>query len=82
MSTSKTKIVADGDQRYRDAMDYDAVYRRVFAEVSRRFESEKANAPLWGRCWLEVKILREVRDIMKREFPGGSLHISSLERRS
>jgi hypothetical protein len=79
MSTPKVKIVADGDQRYREAKDYDAIRRRVLAEVSRRFESEKAKAPFWRRCWLEVKIRREARAIMKHEFPAGSLHISSLQ---
>jgi hypothetical protein len=79
MSTQKVKIVADGDQRYRKAKDYDAIRRRVLAEVSGRFESEKAKASFWRRCWLEVRIRREVRAIMKHEFPAGSLHISSLQ---
>jgi hypothetical protein len=79
MNTPKVKIVADGERRYREAKDYDAIRTRVLAEVSRRFESEKAKASFWRRCWLEVRIRREVRALMKLEFPMGSLHISSFQ---
>ena len=79
MSTPRNKIVADGGQRYREAKNYDAIRRRVIAEVSRRFEGEKAKASFWRRCWLEVEIRREVRAVMKREFPPGSLHIASFQ---
>ena len=79
MSASHERIVADGDQRYREARDYKAIRARVLVEVSKRFESEKAKASFLRRCWIEVMIRREVHAHMKREFPLGRLHVSAFQ---
>ena len=72
------RIVADGAQRYRAARDYTAIRTRVLAEASKRFECEKATASFWRRCWIELRIRREVRAFMNREFPPGNLYVSSI----
>ena len=79
MSAHHEGIVADGSERYREARDYAGIRRRVFDEVSKRFESEKAISPFWRRCWIEVKIRREVYSRMRHEFPPGCLYISSSQ---
>ena len=78
MRAPHESIVAGGDRRYRQGRGYKAIRASVFAEVSQRFEGEKANASFWRRCWIEVLIRREVRARMQREFPSGSLHVCAL----
>ena len=77
MSSPRERIVAGGDERYREARDYQAVRMRVLAEVSKRFEDKKAKSSFWRRWWIEVMIRREVRAAMKREFPAGGLYLSA-----
>jgi hypothetical protein len=76
MSNQISKIVVDGEDRYRAARGYWAIRRRVMTEVALRYREEKKKSPLWRRLWLEVKISREVAVRMKKEFPPGSLYIS------
>jgi hypothetical protein len=78
MRAAKDRIVADGGERYRRAKDYKAVRALVVAEVSKRYESEKAQCSFWRRCRLEWIVRREVRARMKREFPSQNLHVSAL----
>ena len=76
MKDSESRIVADGAQRLRDAKGYTELRKRMLAEVARRYEGEKKSASFWRRLWLEVKIHREVRGELKKEFPPTALHIA------
>jgi hypothetical protein len=42
MHATKDGIVADGEERYRQARDYKAIRALVLADVSKRHENEKA----------------------------------------
>jgi hypothetical protein len=77
MKTQRENIVADGHRRYRDARDYKVLRARILTEISSRYAPEKAKASFWRRFWIEVMILHEVRSVMKREFPAGSLYLSA-----
>ena len=76
MAEHKSKIVADGAQRLREAKDYPAVKRRITLEVRKRYSDVTQKASYWRRLWLEVKIKREVHAELNREFPPAALHIS------
>ncbi len=80
MRKDETKIVADGPQRFREAGDYPTVRKRLFAEVARRYESQRKTASLWRRLWIEVAFHREVSAELKKKFPLGSLHVAASSR--
>ena len=75
MKDSDSKIVADGMRRLRVVKDYPAVRKRLLADVACRYDEEKKRASFWRRLWLEVKIRREVRAELQKEFPRAALYI-------
>jgi hypothetical protein len=80
MHTRKTKIVADGPERLREAKDFAAVRRRLLADVAKRHAVELQGAPLLRRLWIAAKIRREVRRELKNVFPPGALHLAATRR--
>jgi hypothetical protein len=76
MKISDPRIVADGAQRLRDAMGYEARRKELRAEGARRHAAELRAAPIWRRLWLEANIAREVREALQKEFPPGALHLA------
>ena len=72
------RIIADGPERLREACDYRAVRRRIFAELEHRHAPELQAASFWRRLWLRLKIEREARAALRRRFPAGSLHVARV----
>jgi hypothetical protein len=77
MKDSDSKIVADGMRRLREVKDYPAVRKRMLADVACRYKEEKKRASFWRRLWLEVKVRREVRVALQKEFPPSALYIAT-----
>jgi hypothetical protein len=73
-------IVADGKRRLREAKDYLAMRKLIFAEVVQRHEEERKHASFWRLFWLELMIQREVAAELKKEFPPNALHIAAAEK--
>jgi hypothetical protein len=80
MKTPESRIVADGADRLRRANNYPAMRAAIRAEVALRYESEKADAPLWRRIWIEYKIHREAAAELRKHFPPGALHVTAAPR--
>jgi len=76
MTKAETKIVADGYSRLSKARDYGAVTQRITREVRQRHEEEKKASSIFARLRLEVRIRREIRAEIEKEFPSGALYVA------
>ena len=72
----RSKVVADGGGRLREAGGYEEERRRLLVELARGFDLERAHASWWNRLWLEVKLRRAVQTELNKKFPPDALHVA------
>jgi hypothetical protein len=77
MDNDRPQIVADGRERLQEAKDASVARQRIAAEVWDEFQEEFSSASFWRRLWLRVKIRRELRTRMDREFPPDALYLQN-----
>lgn len=78
-ATLPAQIVVDGPQRLHDAKNHAQVRKALLVEVAQRHAVERAGASLWRRFWIDVKVQREVRRELQKQFPPGALHLVRVE---
>jgi hypothetical protein len=77
MKLHDSKIIADGADRYRAAKNYREVRRQLIAQATERYRGAIENASVWRRWWILLRIRREVRVELRKEFPPAALHAFS-----
>jgi hypothetical protein len=74
MNTKPTNIVADGHNRYRDAINYADVRKRLHAQITLRYQDQLRHASVWRRWWIAIKVRRDTRAELKKICSPAALH--------
>lgn len=72
---SPQKIVFDGPKRLRSGAEYEKVRRELLRDIAQRYRDPRTLASFWGRLWVDIKVRREVRAELKKQFPTGALFV-------
>jgi hypothetical protein len=77
MKTKPANIVADGRDRYYNAINHDAVRKRLHAQITLRYQDQLKHASIWRRWWIAMKVRCDTRAELKKICSPAALHLAA-----